>query len=278
MIVNLDNQMPGVPLVSVIIICWEGNAHLLRRAVLSLRQQTFENFEVLCAYDGCLADNEADSQLLDDAFHGCNFPARVFDLGTHTGFHTVPRNRITPLALGSYIVNMDGDNEFDPEHLELLLKAIRTPDEFGQRPDFVYSRRRYVKDVTCKKEVFEGESPLVEWNIGRLALGHGAKYNFLDTGDLMIPMSVLHTLAAQSGEIWNCNIRRYPDYDIAKRMAKCGMVGRAVDATTNVYHWTGGNIQLVEPENNEVIALPESWYEQVIASGNTLNSICGKGE
>jgi glycosyltransferase involved in cell wall biosynthesis len=274
----LANHMPGVPLVSIIIICWEGNAHLVRRAVTSLRRQTFEDFEVLCAYDGCLADAPADSDLLDTAFHGVNFPARVFDLGVHTGFHTVPRNRITPLALGAYIVNMDGDNEFDPEHLKLLLTSLRTPDEFGQRPDFVYSRRRYVKDATCKKSVFEGDSPRVEWNVGKVALGHGAKYNFLDTGDMMIPMSVLHTLAALAGEIWNCNIRRYPDYDIAKRMAKCGMVGRMVDATTNVYHWTGGNIQLVEPEQNEIVALPESWYEKLMATGGTIDDICRKGE
>lgn len=275
---NLDNRMPGVPLVSVIMICWEGNVHLVRRAALSLKMQDFKDFEVICAYDGILAESEVDTQTLDDAFHGANFPVRVIDLGVHTGFHTVPRNRVTPLAWGVYIVNMDSDNEFDPTHISRLVTEIRTPDEFGQRPDFVYSRRRYVKDPTCKKEVFEGDSQFVEWNIGKLALAHGAKYNFLDTGDMLIPLSVLHTLAAQSGEMWNCNIRRYPDYDIAKRMTKCGMVGRAVNCTTNVYHWTGGNIQLVAGQEQELVALPENWYEKLMVTGQTIDDIVQKGE
>jgi hypothetical protein len=276
MTVNTANHMPGVPLVSIILIAFDGNVQFLRRAALSLQEQTLQDFEVILGYDGCLSDDQAESEIIDQAFHGVPYPVRVFDLRKKNGYQSIPRNRVTPMGLGAYVINMDADNEFGPEHLEELVKAIRTPDEFGRRPDFVYSRRTYIKDPQCKKKVVEGPSALIEWRLGKLALAHGPKYNFLDTGDMLIPMSALHTLAIQTGEIWGCNDRRHADYHMAKRMAKCGMEGRAVDITTNWYHWTGGNVQLVSGEANELVTLPESWYEKLIASGQTIDQVVAK--
>ncbi len=267
---GIDNHLQGVPLVTVIMVCYDGNAHLVRRAATSLRMQTFTDFEVICWYDGALdpdAPKGSDADLLHAAFHGFPGMVRIYSGGEKTGFHVVPRNRATPLSYGEYIVNMDADNEFAPTHLENLLRAIRTPDKFGRRPDFTYSRRQYVKDATCTEDVVEGPSEFIEWETGKHRLAFGPRGNFIDTGDFMVAKSALYELGRLTDQIWNCNLKRFPDYDIVKRMARAGFIGWAVDCVTNIYHWTGANIQITQPKVKGVSVIPEDFYERMILRG-----------
>jgi glycosyltransferase involved in cell wall biosynthesis len=265
----------GIPLVSVVVVCYEGNVHLLNRAILSLRAQDIgdENFHVIVYYDGCAWDDQAEMDMVEAACHGLNFPCTIIGGNERIGFHTVPRNMMMPHCMGQYVVNMDADNEFAPNHLSGLLAAIRTRDpESGRVPEFVYSRREYVRDSGCDNpKAWVGETPLIPWNIGRCALAKGPKYNFIDTGDMMISKGAMYEIPERmSGGkpgapafIWNPVIRRYPDFDLAKRMAQCGFVGVAVDQVSNIYHWTGKNIQLTDGAKKDIVVMPLENYRKL---------------
>jgi glycosyltransferase involved in cell wall biosynthesis len=264
----MKNHAKGLsPLVSIIICVYDGDAQFLKRAIDSLVRQTLpkEEMELLITYDG--EPSQTGNNYLEDACKGVPFPVRAIYSRDKIGYYTIPRNRALPLARGLYIYNMDADNEAAPEHLELLLDAIRTPHEAEGWPHFVYSRRFYIKDEGVRTALPEGPSPLVEWEEKNInALVQGPRFNFVDTGDMLIPRSVLYELAERTGFVWNPEVRRFADWELVKRMAQCGFRGLAVDSLTNRYHWTGTNVS-TSRAGEDFFAIPAELYERLKAEG-----------
>ena len=261
-----DNYDGATPLVSIILVAHEGDAKYLPRALGSIAAQDLDpsSMEVLIAFDGDPSE-QAWAYIEDAPRPHC--PVQVLGTKDHTGYYTIPRNRATAFARGLYIYNMDADNEIAPTHLSGLLAAIRVPDPQEGWPHFVYSRREYIKDPECSREVPVGSSPLVPWtpeNCSALP-----QKNFLDTGDVLIGKSVLYELAERTGFIWNTELRRFADWDLAVRLMKNGFRGKAVDQITNLYHWTGGNLQLTRALSDMVV-IPESMYEELKKRGQVI--------
>jgi glycosyltransferase involved in cell wall biosynthesis len=311
------------PLVTIALVSHDGDVQFLKRAVESLKAQTLPAslMEVVLAYDGPLEGESA--SLVEEAFKGCKFPVRVFWSDDKSGYYTLPRNRVFPMLRGLYVVHMDADNEFLPEHLWTLLNAIRNPGEGDEGwPHFAYTRRTYVNDTTERRRpaefwywdqgesdwrlegytsagpyptpppfnspgeaavnwegrpiittpqgwLPEGPSPLVLWtqeNLSRLV--QSPQNNFVDTGDFIIGRSTLYELAERTGYVWHPDIRRFGDWELVKRMALVGFRGKAIDAMTHRYHWTGKNVST--NSLSDFVAIPEDVYESMKAEGKIL--------
>lgn len=259
------------PLISVLVVTHSGDCHLLGRALESLYNQNLRlsEIEILIYFDGTPTPEEQEvmASALNSpglsSFYNCQF----VEGGVKNGYYCVGRNRITPLAQGFYVANMDADNEFAPNHLSGLLKAIREPGEDGF-PHFAYSRRKYIIDPGVKDPPTPDglESPLLPWETETIkTMMKAPNNNFIDTGDLLISKAVLYRLADETGCIWNSQCRRFGDWDLVCRLAMTGFRGRAVDQVTNLYHWTGKNIQVTEKD--ELMAMDRDVYDKLREDG-----------
>src|SRR4051812_8715292 len=107
----------AAPLVSVIVPTynWSG---VLRYALLSAQNQTFQDFEVLVVGDGCTDDSEEIVASLNDSrFKWDNLPS-------NSGHQSAPNNRGIALARGEWIAYLGHDDLWMPNHLELLLARL----------------------------------------------------------------------------------------------------------------------------------------------------------
>src|SRR3954463_14644768 len=107
-----------VPLVSVIVSTYNWSS-VLRYALLSVQNQTTQNFEVLVVGDGC-TDDSADvvASLGDKRFRWDNLPV-------NHGHQSAANNRGLALARGEWIAYLGHDDLWMPNHLELLLGKLK---------------------------------------------------------------------------------------------------------------------------------------------------------
>ena len=245
------------PLVTAIIRTHDGDAALAAsRAIPSVLAQDLpaDQVEIIVISDGTLSEENTD--LLVSALAPAPRAALISSEKKY-GYYCAPSNFAITEASSYYIAHLDADNEWTPSHLSALLSAIRTPHGPAGWPHFTYSRRHYVRDEGAPDNLPLGDSPLVEWtprNVDRLT--RGPLYNFVDSSDFMVAKSTLFWLAERTGLMWNPNVRRFGDYELIFRMASIGLRGHAVDNISNIYHWTGNNLQLTRKPDSSLIMTP----------------------
>jgi glycosyltransferase involved in cell wall biosynthesis len=262
------DPLSEIPWVSIVVSAYNGDAHLLPRAIKSLAAQELpkEQMQVVIAYDGT-PDEEACTHLQE--LEKIDLSTELYGTKEATGYYAAPRNRVMPILRGHYVSFLDADNEYAPTHLSGLLHAIRVPHPRDGWPHFVYSRREYIRDTECPEDKcpVQGPSKLVPWTKEVAArLQNGPKANFIDTGDLLIGRATLYELAEKTGMVWNTSYRRFGDWELINRLAGCGFRGLAVDQTTNRYFWTGNNLQ-TNRAVSDITAIPESIYNKLVAQG-----------
>lgn len=254
------------PDVTVVVAAHDGDIHYLPRALTSLEMQENQNFEVIVAFDGPPSPKTEKFLNTCETF---DLDIRVIASPEKTGYYCVPRNYALPFCRGHYIVNLDVDNEFEPEHIAILLEEIRRPGKDDQTPDLVYGRRRYVRDpgVDPRVDLPEGESPLCPpTGDAIMGLHKGPSHNFIDTSDFIVPKSVLYELAERTGVVWNPEVRRFGDWELMARLFGIGVRARASDHVGLIYHWTGSNLQTTR-SISEVDCLPSSLYNKLRREG-----------
>lgn len=227
-----DSAVSDWPKVSVIISTYN-RPEMLQRALRSVLGQTFRDFEVVVIDDGSATGAKVCADLADD-FKDAGIRLIAGDLPENTGYQSAPKNAGIMYARGAYIAYLDDDNEWDPEHLELLVNEI----EKGGA-DLVYSRWRYKGDgpMSGQDSMFCTAHPA-----SLLGLQGGPQYNFIDTS------AILHSKAAVALAVspapWNEEIRRFGDWELVGSCAQNGLRFRGVDAVTFTYWWHGENLQL----------------------------------
>lgn len=126
------------PLVTVRIATYNRGQLVADRAIASAIAQTYENLEILVVGDACDAQTEAAVRSVQDpriVFH--NLPER----GTYPAdpakrwmvAGAAPMNWALDHARGEWIAPLDDDDEFSPDHVEVLLRGANV-----QSADFVY--------------------------------------------------------------------------------------------------------------------------------------------
>lgn len=117
-----DSAAPPNPKVSIIIVNWNGLAHL-ETCLESLKAQSFRDFEVV------MVDNGSTDASID--FLRERYPwVRLVLLPTNTGFAT-GNNQGLEHAVGEYIVALNNDTEAEPDWLANLVRVADAHPEAG---------------------------------------------------------------------------------------------------------------------------------------------------
>lgn len=128
------------PLVSVTIPTFNSASTLIDRAIPSVLEQTYTNWELVIVGDGCTDDTAARVAAIGDPrIRFFNFPYRgVYpdDRGSMWKVAgVIPINHAFATSKGAWIAKLDDDDRFTPDHIEVLLRlAQRTRSEvaYGQ--------------------------------------------------------------------------------------------------------------------------------------------------
>lgn len=155
------------PLVSVRIATFNRPDLLLDRAVRSALEQTYPHIEVVVVGDCAVPETGARIAALGDPrVRYYNLPLRPTYPAERRAFWSVAGTRAanTGMALcrGEWIAPLDDDDEFTPDHIEVLLDACRR-----NRWDFVYS----VFDMEREPGTW---TPVGHWPIEEGATCHGS--------------------------------------------------------------------------------------------------------
>jgi hypothetical protein len=136
------------PLITVTTPTYQGADVLVDRAVASVQRQTYPNWEMVIVGDGC-TDHTAQrlAALGDPRIRFINLPHRgvypANKLHRWMVAGTPPSNRAWELARGQWLAPLDHDDEFVPEHLEVLLElALR------ERAELAYGKLERVSPAT----------------------------------------------------------------------------------------------------------------------------------
>ena len=110
------------PLVSVIIVNWNGLSHL-PDCLGSLSEQTFRDFEVILVDNGSVDESVS--------FVEEHYPwVKLVPLNENTGF-SGGNNHGLQHAVGDYIVTLNNDTRVEPDWLEVLVKTADTHPDAG---------------------------------------------------------------------------------------------------------------------------------------------------
>lgn len=118
------------PLVTVCITTADRGALLAERALTSMRQQTYENLQVIIVGDRCDDDTaERVAAFKDDRFTFVNLPERgPYPYHPHDRWlvaGTNPANEALRLSRGDLITHIDEDDTYDPDRIRILVDALQ---------------------------------------------------------------------------------------------------------------------------------------------------------
>lgn len=199
------------PLVSVVIPTYNRSKELAR-AIKSVLNQTYQNFEILVVDDG----SEENLRVVCDSFNDQRIKFLRND--THTNAN-VARNRGIKEAQGEYIAMLDSDDEYLPHHLS---RRIEKMSEWGC--DGIFGSA-YIDNG--EEQTLKLSRPV---NKGELMLNY-----LLSTGSAPTPTHFYKTTAAKS-TLWDETLLRHQDYDFSIRFSlqfsfKCDI------KPTTIIHW-----------------------------------------
>lgn len=117
-----ENEYPKtMPLVSIIVrTC--NRPQVLREALISLRQQTYKNIEIVVVEDGV---NTAEA-LIQEEFGDLNI--KYAATGKNVG-RSAAGNKAMTIATGKYLNFLDDDDLFFADHVEVLVKNLEKSDK-----------------------------------------------------------------------------------------------------------------------------------------------------
>lgn len=144
------------PLISVIIPTYN-RAHLVGRAIQSVLNQTFQDFEIIVVDDGSTDNTEEVVRAFNDP--------RIHYI-RHKGNYgaSAARNTGIRVAKGEYVAFLDSDDEWSPTKLELQVRAFRALDD------------SYALVFGCIEHVDEEGVPIA---IGKLPMSHSLFHQLL---------------------------------------------------------------------------------------------------
>ena len=129
------------PTVSIIIATYN-RAHYIGRAIQSVLNQTYQDFEVIIVNDASTDDTEEVVKSFNDE------RLRYIQLSKNSGGAPVPRNAGIRAARGEYIAFLDDDDEWLPEKLE---KQVNKFKSVSSDVGVVYHGYVYVNEQTGEK-------------------------------------------------------------------------------------------------------------------------------
>jgi glycosyltransferase involved in cell wall biosynthesis len=208
------------PLVSVRIATYNNARLLCERTLASVRSQSYERWEAVVVGDAVTDDTAARIAALGDPrirFINLSFrgPYPDDDYRRWLVAGTAPMNRATREARGAWIAPLDHDDEWQPDHIEVLLEKAR-----DTRAELVYGKLRVCDAATgTVLPRVVGAWPPVLSDFGlQGAIYHGALRRF--------EVDPNARFAGEPG-----------DWNLTRRMWDAGVRFAFVDQIVTTYYW-----------------------------------------
>lgn len=150
-----DSKINRNPLISVIVPIYNGEKYLTR-CIDSIRNQTYENIEIILVDDGS-SDNSG--KICDEI---ANEDSRVIVIHKKNGGLSSARNVGMQASTGKYIGFVDSDDWIAPEMYGYLMRLIKSSDSDIAQIECKFAREYSFETEKCKpiEEVFEGKEIL----------------------------------------------------------------------------------------------------------------------
>jgi glycosyltransferase involved in cell wall biosynthesis len=159
------------PKVSIILLLYNGRTHLLKRAVLSVLDQTYKNWE-LVLQDDCSTDGTFEMAI---GFALLNKNIKIFKNKTNLG---IVKNRAAAFrnTTGELICHLDNDDFIYAHALEVMVKTFKENPEIGLAySDTAYIAKNGLPDNYKANKDFGG--PLHEYGWRHLSMYKRSAYN-----------------------------------------------------------------------------------------------------
>lgn len=125
-VLDRNNEMDSMPLISIIIVNWNGR-EFLRDCFRAIADQTYRDFEVVFVDN---ASSDGSVPLANELSSDLGLPVKVVELPTNTGF-TGGNIEGLKHCLGKYIALLNNDTVASKNWLESLVKAMDNHPEVG---------------------------------------------------------------------------------------------------------------------------------------------------
>ena len=183
----------------------------LLKAIKSVQNQTYPDWEMIVVSDGI----DSATRAVVEAFRDPK--VRYFEI-KHFGNHSRPKNKGIMEAKGDYIAFLDDDNQYRPDHLNVLMKGMER-----EMVDVVYGDRWIIdedKQFPSQLGVFS------DFDQEKIF-----KSNYIDTSDVLVKKEALFDLGG-------CDERfkRFCDWNLWVRMVKAGKRFKRVPLVITDYY------------------------------------------
>jgi glycosyltransferase involved in cell wall biosynthesis len=248
-------MIEGKPKVSVVIPTYN-RSFLLEKAIVSVLEQTFTNYEIIVVDDGS-SDNTR--QVID------KFAGRVRYYYQENGGPSSARNRGIQAAMGEYIAFLDSDDVFFPEKLETQARALDENQEYGM----VFSHA-----VTMDEEGHPAGSSwkgvMSGWIYPRNLF---IKNCMIATPSVMVRASVFERVGVfdeslslcEDLDLWRRIARRYPVLQICRPLVKVRMSRSLLREGINVKKFLDGRERFYEKSFREDPSLEERLKKELFS-------------
>lgn len=197
------------PKVSVIISTYN-RPEKLKLAIESVQRQTFQDFEIIVVHDG---PTWFPAVKMDD-----DSKITWINLEANFGNDTKPKNTGILQSKGKYICFLDDDNQYRPEHLQVLVKAL------DENPDvaMVYGDRWVIDEVEGKNQlgIARDFTPALL-----------AKHNYIDTSDALVRREALFSVGG-----FDERYKKYVDWNLWLRLEKYGYTFKRIPLILTDYY------------------------------------------
>ena len=183
---------------------------LLKRAIQSVLNQTYQDFEMIIVND----DPDHETKEVVSSFNDKRLI--YIPMSGKFGCDTRPKNVGVSKSKGEYIAFLDDDVAYRPDHLQCLLKEI---EKSGV--DVVYGDRWiYEGDKSVSIGIFHDFDPFLMM-----------RRNYIDTSDVLIKRDAIFSVGG-----FDERYKKYVDWNLWVRMMKAGYQFKRVPLVITDYH------------------------------------------
>ena len=211
------------PEISVVSSTYNRSEKFLPRAIKSVLNQNFQNFELIIV-DDASDDNTPE---VVKSFQEKDKRIQYIRRKENFGCDTRPKNDGIRAARADLVAFLDDDNAFRPDHLSALKKILDRNPYLA----LVYGDRWVIPTKKMKKEGHkEGVGVYSEFNPFSLKTR-----NYIDTSDVLVRKEALLEVGG-----FDENIRKFIDWNLWWRLVKSGKRFKRVSVVITDYHLHDG--------------------------------------
>jgi glycosyltransferase involved in cell wall biosynthesis len=203
-----------------VVITTHNRAELCKRAIESVKKQTFKDFEIIVV-DDCSTEDYTEVASIEGI--------RYFRQEVNGGTQAKPKNRGIQEAKGEYVCFLDDDNTYREDHLIMLYNEIKK-GEF----DVVYGDRMI---VDLKTDEYKGVGIASDFRTDLIM-----QRNFIDTSDFIVKKSILEAIGG-----WDERYKRMLDWNLIVRLFKYGCTFKRIPIVLTNYYVNEDSLSFKDP-------------------------------